>query len=385
MPLLGGVVALGIVLAGGVAVGAYTRWSGSSQIAPRVQVAGESIGGLTKSQAIAHLKQRFGKVAVTLQAGDKAVVLNINDIGAQPSIGPTVDKAYAIGRDGGAFANFLRVFQSEAKVRKFALPLQWNRGALTARLKIVNAHYARPAREAKLVVVSGAAPRVEGERVGRALDISASADAIQKSYYLGKPKVEAVAQQVQPRVTAAALAGHDVKLGDFTTHYNGGVAGRTTNIHVACHALDGQILMPGETLSFNALTGERTYRKGYRMAHIFLREKGQTESQVVDGLAGGVCQVSSTLYNAVRDTNSNAGAGAVKPLKIVERNTHSLPVTYVRPGRDATVAWPGKDFKFRNNRSFPVYVRTEAGKGNLTITIWGRVPNGGALPVALEN
>ena len=180
--------------------------------------------------------------------------------------------------------------------------------------------------------------------------------------------MKAVTQQTLPKVRAADLAGRDVKLGEYRTQYNGGIAGRTTNIHVACHAIDGQVFMPGETLSFNGLTGERTFAKGYRMAHIFLREKGQSESQIVDGLAGGVCQVSSTLYNAVRKINRDS---AGQPLKIVERNTHSLPVTYVPSGRDATVAWPGKDFRFRNAYDFPVYVRTDAGKGRLTISLWG--------------
>ena len=173
-----------------------------------------------------------------------------------------------------------------------------------------------------------------------------------------------------------------MKLGSYRTSYNGGIAGRTTNIHVASRALDGQVLMPGEVMSFNQLTGERTYGKGYRMAHIFLREKGQSESQIVDGLAGGVCQVSSTLYNAVRKTN-NASDG--QPLKIVERSSHSLPVAYVPSGLDATVAWPYKDFKFRNAHPFPVYVRAQPGNSRLTISIWGRVPPGGALPVSLEN
>ena len=373
---------MGATVATGTAIGLYTQWAGSAAIAPKVQIAGESIGGLTKNQAQERLQNRFGKLAFTLQTDDKPLVLGLKDVGGQPSIAPTLDKAYAIGRDGNALKNFLRVYQSEAKPRAFALPVEWNRGALTARLQIANKQYARPARDAKLVAVSGAAPRVTGESLGREIDISATADAIQKSYYLGLSKVEAVTRAVAPKVTSDALAGRDVKLGDFRTEYNGGIAGRTTNIHVACHAIDGQVLMPGETLSFNEKTGERTYSKGYRTAHIFLREPGQTESQIVEGLAGGVCQVSSTLYNAVRDANSENNGS---PLHIVERNSHSLPVTYVRPGRDATVAWPDKDFKFRNDFDYPVYLRTDAGKGRLLITIWGRVPMNQATPVSLGN
>ncbi len=380
--IFGVLAILVLTTAGGVAVGSYNNWSNSQQIAPNVRIAGEPIGGMTRDQAIARLNERFGKLAFTLKTDDKNVVLGLSDIGGRPSIVPTVDKALAIGRAENALHNFTRVFGSEVKSRSFVLPVEWNRGALTSRLQIVNEQYARPAVDARLVTVSGATPRVTAESTGRALDVSATADAIQKSYYLGVSDIPAVTRVVAPQIMATDLDGRDVKLGQYRTDYNGGIAGRTANIHVACRAIDGQVLMPGEVLSFNGLTGERTYKKGYRMAHIFLREKGQDESQVVDGLAGGVCQVSSTLYNAVRKTNAQS---AGKPLKIVERNSHSLPVTYVPSGRDATVAWPSKDFKFRNDNNFPVYVRTKAGNGNLTISIWGRVPQNQALPVSLEN
>ena len=378
-----GIVAL-VALTGvaGASVGTYNSWANSQQIAPNVSVAGQPIGGMTRDEATAHLKKRFGKLAFTLQTESGSIVLGLADVGGQPSVEPTVAKAFAIGREGNALDNFTRVFGAEVKPRAFMLPIEWNRGALTSRLAIVNKQYARPAVDARLVTVSGAAPRVTGEASGRVLDVSATADAIQKSYFLGLSNVQAATREVRPTVLASDLAGRDVQLGYYRTEYNGGIAGRTTNIHVACRAIDGQVLMPGDILSFNGLTGERTYKKGYRMAHIFVRERGQSESSVVDGLAGGVCQVSSTLYNAVRKVNSKSVG---RPLEIVERNSHSLPVTYVPSGRDATVAWPHKDFKFRNENSFPVYVRTNVGNGRLTISIWGRVPDGQAMPVSLEN
>ena len=378
-----GIVAI-VVFTGVAGAGAsvYNNWKNEGIIAPKVTIAGENVGGLTREKAVARLNHRFGKLAFTLQTGDKNVVLGLAAVGGKPSVEPTVSKALAIGRDENMVGNFMRVFGSEVKPRSFMLPIEWNRGALTSRLKIVNQQYAKPAFDARLITVSGAAPLVQGEVTGRALDVAATADAIQKSYYLGVAQVKAVTTPTTPSVRAADLAGRDVKLGEYRTEYNGGIAGRTTNIHVACHAVDGQVFMPGEVLSFNGLTGERTFAKGYRMGHIFLREKGQTEAQIVEGLAGGVCQVSSTLYNAVRKVNSQS---AGKPLQIVERNTHSLPVTYVPSGRDATVAWPGKDFKFRNRYDFPIYVRTAAGNGRLTISIWGRVPDNRVTPVSLRN
>ena len=160
-------------------------------------------------------------------------------------------------------------------------------------------------------------------------------------------------------------------LGKYTTHFNPGEEGRTANVRLAAKAVDGQVLMPGDTFSLNKTTGERTPAKGYQVAKIFVKLPDEAKSQIVDGVGGGVCQVSSTLFNAVLRTNGK-GSGR---LKVVERNHHSLPVTYVPPGMDATVAWPYKDFRFRNDYSFPIYVRTEINGSHLAISLWGRVPD----------
>jgi vancomycin resistance protein YoaR len=161
-----------------------------------------------------------------------------------------------------------------------------------------------------------------------------------------------------------------VKLGEYTTSFNPGEYGRTTNVRLAAEAINGKVLMPNEKFSFNAMTGERTMDKGYRVAHIFVRLPGKEKSEIVDGRGGGVCQVSSTLYNAVRKTNNKTD----DRLAIIERNNHSLPVSYVPSGLDATVAWPHKDFRFRNTFPHPVYLRAQVSGSRLKISVWGRVP-----------
>ena len=182
-------------------------------------------------------------------------------------------------------------------------------------------------------------------------------------------------------MVAADLVGRDVLLGKYTTYFNSGEWGRTENIRLASDAVNGKVLMPKEKFSFNSMTGERTSDKGYRIAHIFVRKPGQTESEIVDGRGGGVCQVSSTLYNAVRKTNNKAD----DRLAIVERNNHSLPVNYVPSGLDATVAWPHKDFRFRNTFPHPVYLRTKMKGSRLEISVWGRVPQNVAGVMVPEN
>ena len=147
---------------------------------------------------------------------------------------------------------------------------------------------------------------------------------------------------------------------------------------MASGAINGKVIMPGRIFSFNGTTGERTFKKGYRMAHIFERKPGEEESEIVDGLAGGTCQVSSTLFNAVRKSNQKLDG----KLKIVQRETHSLPVTYVPHGFDATVAWPNRDFKFKNALPHPVYLRTAVAGSHLTVSVWAHVPAASARQFA---
>jgi len=126
----------------------------------------------------------------------------------------------------------------------------------------------------------------------------------------------------------------------YTTLINSPAA-RTNNILVASTSIDGTILNSGATFSFNRTVGQRTIDASYQVAKIFVGD------EIVDGLGGGICQVSSTIYN----TALEAG------LQIVERHPHTLPVTYAAPGRDATVSWGSADLKFKNNLGRPLQIR----------------------------
>lgn len=124
-----------------------------------------------------------------------------------------------------------------------------------------------------------------------------------------------------------------ILLSQYTTYFDPSQVNRTENLRLATMAINDKLLAPGALFSFNAVVGERTAEAGYKEALVI---EGDA---FTPGLGGGVCQVSSTLYNAVMAAD----------LKVVERHTHSLPVSYVPEGKDATVAWPVLDFKFRNN------------------------------------
>lgn len=145
------------------------------------------------------------------------------------------------------------------------------------------------------------------------------------------------------------------ELSSYSTTYSTRNTGRARNVELASQKIDGYVLMPGETFSFNQVVGKRTAAAGFQTATVYLN------GQVVDGLGGGICQVSSTLYNAVLRAN----------LEIVERTNHGFSVAYVKPSTDATVSWGSPDFKFKNNRTYPVKILFSAYRGTNSCRILG--------------
>lgn len=141
-------------------------------------------------------------------------------------------------------------------------------------------------------------------------------------------------------------------LGRYKTIFHPGEKSRTVNLKLAAAAINGQVILPGKTFSFNKTVGPRTRERGYLEATIFVSGKKE------QGMGGGICQVSSTLYNAVLNSK----------LRVVERHTHSLPVTYVPTGRDATVSYGYLDFRFQNNGKRPVKIRAIVERNILDIS-----------------
>ncbi|WP_413242643.1 VanW family protein [Paenibacillus sp. 1P07SE] len=161
--------------------------------------------------------------------------------------------------------------------------------------------------------------------------------------------------RVYPRVDRELLAAvREKPIGHYATYYNSRNASRSHNIDLAAKAIDGIVVFPGELFSFNRTVGIRTKSRGYRDAPIIVR------GELSEGVGGGICQVSSTLYNAA----DRAG------LRIVERYSHSKRVPYVLAGRDATVSWGGPDFTFRNEYNQPVLIKAMSIQGKMYVTIY---------------
>ena len=161
---------------------------------------------------------------------------------------------------------------------------------------------------------------------------------------------------LQPAVTTNMIGNEAFpnQLSEFSTRYVSN-ANRTTNLRLAAEKINGTVVMPGETFSYNKVVGERTIAAGYKDAAIYVN--GQT----VDGLAGGICQVSTTLYEAALYAN----------LEIVERLNHQFVPSYIGAGLDATVVYGLTDFQFKNNRNYPIKILCSVANGVCYFQILG--------------
>lgn len=144
-------------------------------------------------------------------------------------------------------------------------------------------------------------------------------------------------------------------LASYSTKYSAAAVDRTTNLRLAANKINGTVLMPGETFSYNKVVGARTPAAGYKDAPTYVN------GEVVDGIGGGICQITSTLYNAVVFAN----------LGIVERYNHQFVPSYVTASRDATVVYGALDFKFKNNRKYPIKINCSVSGGIASCKIFG--------------
>lgn len=177
------------------------------------------------------------------------------------------------------------------------------------------------------------------------------------TYFFGKgpSRIEVPELDIYPKVDSELLAHIRIQqIGQYITYFNSNNSRRSHNIDLAAKAIDNYVVFPNEVFSFNKVVGIRSIDKGYMRAPIIVR------GELSEGVGGGICQVSSTLFNAV----DRAG------LKIIERYSHSRRVPYVPPGRDATVSWYGPDFRFQNKYNQPILIKAKKYGGSMIVKLY---------------
>ena len=194
---------------------------------------------------------------------------------------------------------------------------------------------------------------IHPEENGIDFDVEAAKAMLQEE----KPEYEIALKITKPKKTVKDIGTEAFPdlLATFSTNYQASNVSRTTNLKLASNKINGTVILPNEEFSYNKVVGERTISAGYKMAATY------SNGQVVDGLGGGICQISSTLYDAVVMANLN----------VTTRRNHQFVTSYVPAGKDATVVWGAQDFKFVNSRKYPVRIVATVEGGIATVQIWG--------------
>lgn len=317
---------------------------------------GIDVSGMTKAEAITAVSAVLPATPVTvdirLDITTKVIPVDFSDVGFAYNTEEVVDQAFSKYRPAND-TDLVALIECYNGVQQLKNVPQQYETAYTVKIEGVSqkVHAVLDPLYADLALVTDA--KIEGfddeehtfvvtpEKIGYEMDIDGTATAVKALFdsktYSGLVKVPMTVKQ--PKVTQKMIDEEFGLMGEeWTTTSNN--SNRNNNIRQACDNMNGTILNPGDTFSFNEIVGQRTAENGFKEATVILG--GQYEQ----GLGGGICQVSTTLYNAVMKAN----------LEVVERNSHAWPSDYIAYGLDATVDWPNLDFKFKNDSDSQIVV-----------------------------
>lgn len=340
-----------------VVCGIALHFASSDRIARGVSVSGIELGGMRRAEAERVLQcwaVRQARRDVTLIALDRRWSGPLAALGLSIDWRDAADRAYAVGRTGGVLNRVISVLTPAGEGKRITARLRVDRLLLQRTLRKVAETVNRPHTDARIRIVDSRI-EIKQDGCGIKLDEEGAVSAICAGTRSGQNVIRLPVVTDRPEVTAKDCVGINTLLSSYTTSFNRGLRGRTHNLTLAARCVDGAVLKPGQVFSVNAAVGPRLANRGFRTAQIFVRGK------IEDGIGGGVCQVSSTLFNAV----------LLAGLTIKERSPHSQTVPYVAPGRDATVVYGLRDFKFVNSNSLPVGIVMTVKGSRLTAQVYG--------------
>ena len=344
---------------------AYTAYSYSevkkwnNVIYPGVTVGDIDISGETKEEALkklqSNISDKVNSYKIIIEMEGKSYELSMESLGFQYNFEKIVDEAYNYGKDLKLFSKYSLIkHPSEVKID---YEYTYNEEAIDTYVQGIADELNKEAKNAS-ISISGGNIKVTDDVKG----YKVNGDSIKEEIMLKLSEgitdnitIEGSGEVVEAKVTGEALRKIDTRISSYTTNYSSSAAGRAYNVELSAKSINGTVLMPGEVFSYNGVVGERTTARGYREAGVYVGNK------VEQGIGGGICQTSSTLYVAAMNAN----------LRSVSRRNHSMTVSYMPAGMDATVNWGSIDYQFKNNYDFPVYIQAVTSNRNLTISFYG--------------
>ena len=375
-------LALLVMIAGllGLAGWQYTRYKAFTIMKAAVDratfyegtfVEGVDVSGMTLEQAVEYwqtnVEPGYSGRSVTLSNGASFTAA---ELGYSSDYAAVLGNAWNAGRSGSLVERYEALSQRRDLTADYSVTrTPYRTDVIEACVSAIAEQIDRPAVDAKIESFDAAEHtfRFSDEQVGSRLDREKLAEDMARALDNGGGTAELAVEAIQPKVVKADIAGKYGTVTTAVTNASSSSKNRLANIKLALEYIDGTCLKPGETFSFNETVGERTKARGFKVATAY------SSGTVIEEVGGGICQVSTTLFNA-----------AVKAdLEIIERHNHSLTVGYVDRGKDAAVNWGSQDLRFKNTSDDNIYISCYLdGDKRVRFGIFGKLlPNGETITV----
>lgn len=354
-----------LILAGGGAAFYYyySKYINIDAIYPGMTIQGMSVGGMTQEEAKAKVQEYIDKVSqetVTLQVKKKESTFALSDIGLKCTNMDVVEKAYDFGKTGNVFKRVIEVRKLEKEGMDFPLTFSVDKAETRKVVKKKAKKFLAKKKDATITRKDGKfviTKQVDGVDIDFEANADKLAEVFSKKDWNHKSVVFPMDYTLdKAKHTKKELSAIKDVLGTFTTSYAGSASGRCANVENGASLINGTLLYPGDSFSVYSKVAPFTADNGYHLAGSY------SNGQTVQTYGGGICQVSTTLYNAVLRAELN----------VTERSNHSMTVHYVPLSADAAISGTDKDLKFTNNLDHPVYIQGVAGGSSITFTIYGK-------------
>lgn len=355
-----GVAALGFSLVSGLSM-VHVKADSKETIAKGVYIGSVDVGGMTKQEAhdaVDAYVDRLMQTNFSLMGPIGYMNITAEEMGITTDVDTVVEEANAIAKYGDLISRFKETKDLEKENKVVDLPLTLDKQATANKIYEHRDELNVAAVDNSFRIENGNfvfIPGKTGNEVNIVESVYSIRDFINDDWSPEKTEIALVIDEVQPRGSEEELSKLTSVLGTFQTNFGSSAAGRAQNVRNACGKINGTILYPGEEFSTYEKISPFTQENGYGVAGAY--ENGQ----VVESVGGGVCQVATTLYNAVIRAE----------LDVTMRYNHSMMVSYVPPSDDAAIAGTYKDFRFKNNMDTPVYIEGTSDGGILTFKVYG--------------
>lgn len=326
-----------------------------------VYLDGVYVGKLTKEEAMKEYEEYIDGIdnlnlTVTTSVGTYSIKLK--DIDVSVSVEEAVDQAFNYGRQGNILSRYKEIRALEEENVILIPEKKFDKDILQDKLENETSDLVKESKDASITRENGefiVHPGETGTTIKVEETIQALEDLFAEEWSQKNIKLEAVIEEREPDYTEDDFYAIDSVMGQAVTNYNQGQGNRSQNLITGANKVSGTVLMPNEQFSMLDKLAPFTVENGYANAGQYVN------NELVDGLGGGVCQVSTTLYNAVLKAE----------LQVDERYPHSLSVAYVDLSKDAAIAGDYMDLKFTNNTKYPIYIEGYAGGGSVSFAIYG--------------